>query len=67
VNAAELKALQNHKAVPLRPVESPRWALPAGFPDPHAPIRALHDDSLVAMLRERAGALVGAPVLRAPL
>jgi len=31
--------------------------LPAGFPDPVAPVRALLDGELVALLRERDGML----------
>lgn len=33
------------------------WALPAGFPDPAAPIRGLHGGKLVALLREEDGQL----------
>jgi len=38
----------------LRP---PEQLLPPGFPDPEAPVRALLDGSLVALLRERDGML----------
>lgn len=31
------------------------WALPEGFPDPEAPVRALHGGKLVALLRRREG------------
>ncbi len=58
VDAAEAKALRAGRGIPPRPVEPPSWSLPPGFPDPHAPIRAFHEGSLVAMLRERDGLLV---------
>jgi tRNA pseudouridine55 synthase len=63
VDAADAKALRAHRAIPPRPVEPPSWVLPPGFPDPRAPVRALHDGALVAMLRERNGELVGEPAL----
>ena len=34
-------------------ISPPDWPLPAGFPDPQAPVRALHRGSLAALLRER--------------
>jgi len=67
VEGEEVAALKAFRPIPLRPLEPPGWALPAGFPDPGAPLRALHGGALVAMLREREGKLVGDPVLRAPL
>ena len=39
----------------------------AGFPDPGPPLRALHEGTLVAMLRGRGEELAGDPVLRSPL
>src|SRR5438874_1771682 len=38
----------------LRP---PEWMLPPEFPDPQAPVRALLDGALVALVRERDGML----------
>jgi tRNA pseudouridine55 synthase len=66
VDAAEANALRAGRGIPLRPVEPPSWSVPPGFPDPRPPIRAFHDGTLVAMLRERDGLLVGEPALRAP-
>src|SRR6185312_13337805 len=37
--------------------EPPAWALPEGFPDPAAPIRALHGGKLMALLKEADGGL----------
>jgi tRNA pseudouridine55 synthase len=67
VEAREVAALKAFRPIPVRPVEPAGWPLPPGFPDPHAPIRALHHGALVAMLRERDGNLAGDPVLRSPL
>jgi tRNA pseudouridine55 synthase len=67
VDAAEANALRAHRAIQPRPVEPPSWALPSGFPDPRAPVRALHDGALVAMLRERNGELVGERALHGAL
>ena len=67
VDARELAALKASQPIPLRPTDPPAWALPAGFPDPGAPLRAVQDGALVAMLREREGALVGAPMLRSAI
>jgi tRNA pseudouridine55 synthase len=60
-------ALKAFRPIAARPPEPPEWALPPGFPDPEARLRALHDGALVAMLREREGKLAGDPVLRSPL
>jgi tRNA pseudouridine55 synthase len=38
-------------------LRKPEWLLPPGFPDPQAPVRALLDGQLVALLRERDGML----------
>jgi tRNA pseudouridine55 synthase len=67
VDDAETGALRQRKGIAPRATHPPAWPLPPGFPDPRAPIRALHDGSLVAMLRERNGKFVGDPALRAPL
>jgi tRNA pseudouridine55 synthase len=67
VSAAELAALRLGEGIPLGEVRPPEWRLPEGFPDPRAPVRALHRGALHAMLREEAGALRPAPWLRAPL
>lgn len=67
VDAQEVAALKALRPIPPRPPEAAAWALPQGFPDPEAPIRALQGGALVALLREREGGLVGDPVLRSPL
>ena len=66
LDAAEVAALKAFRPIPTRLLEPPAWALPPGFPDPAAPVRALHGGALVAMLREQEGMLVGDPVLRVP-
>lgn len=43
------------------------WRLPEGFPDPDPPIRALHGDRLVALLRPREGRLWSVANLRGGL
>jgi tRNA pseudouridine55 synthase len=63
----ELSRLRAGQGVGLRPATPPEWPLPPGFPDPDAPIRAMLGGFIVAMLRERDGALFGEPVLRGPL
>lgn len=67
VDGAEAKALLAGKGIPTRTVEPPTWSVPPGFPDPLAPMRALHDGRLVGLLRERDGELVGEPALRVAL
>ncbi len=56
INAEEARALRGG-AIPRGEVRPPDWAVPAGFPDPGAPVRALLDGELVALLRERDGML----------
>lgn len=48
---AEADHLAHGRAIPEGETVPPAWALPAGFPDPGAPIRALHQGRLVALLR----------------
>ena len=67
ITGPELALLRADRGLALRPLRPPSFDLPAGFPDPQAPIRALLDGGIVAMLREREGKLFGAPVLRGPL
>lgn len=43
--------LSHGRAIPAGEVRPAEWALPAGFPDPGAPLRAVHGDRLVALLR----------------
>jgi tRNA pseudouridine55 synthase len=67
ITRAELDRLRADKELEPRPLRPPDWNLPEGFPDPKAPIRALLDGRLAALLRERDGKLAGAPVLRGPM
>ena len=55
VDADEARALRGGGAIPRGELRAPEWPLPAGFPDPQAPVRALLDGVLVALLRERGG------------
>ena len=57
LEAEEAAHLDHGRAIPMGVIEAPAWQLPAGFPDPSAPIRALHEGRLVALLREQDGAL----------
>ena len=47
----EADHLAHGRAIPEGETGPPAWVLPAGFPDPGAPIRALHQGRLVALLR----------------
>jgi tRNA pseudouridine55 synthase len=67
VDENELKALRSGKPIRRRPPEPAQWSLPVGFPDPGAPLRALHEGTLVAMLRKSGEELVADPLLRSPL
>jgi tRNA pseudouridine55 synthase len=53
----ELDHLLHGRPIALGECEAPTCALPKGFPDPEAPIRAMHKDHLVALLNVRDGAL----------
>ncbi len=54
---AEAAHLDHGRAISAGEFDAPTWKLPDGFPDPSAPIRALHDGRLVALLREQEGEL----------
>jgi tRNA pseudouridine55 synthase len=56
VDQAEARALLGGP-IPRGELRAPEWLLPAGFPDPDAPVRAVLDGALVAMVRERDGSL----------
>jgi len=56
IDAEEARALRGGP-IPRGELRPPDWVLPAGFPDPQAPVRAWLDGSLVALLRERDGML----------
>jgi tRNA pseudouridine55 synthase len=57
LDAAEADHLLHGRPVPLGELGEPAWAMPAGFPDPDGPVRGLHQGRLVALLREKEGAL----------
>jgi tRNA pseudouridine55 synthase len=67
LTAKELAQLRNGQDIDRGAIDPPRWKLPESFPDPAAPVRALHQGLIVAMLREGAGKLRAAPLLQAPL
>jgi tRNA pseudouridine55 synthase len=67
IAAHELASLRDGKDLPLRAPDPAAWPLPAGFPDPRSPVRALLGGDLVALLRERAGRWTAAPALKSPL
>jgi tRNA pseudouridine55 synthase len=54
---AEADHLLHGRPVPLGTIQAPGWAMPEGFPDPEPPVRGLHQGRLVALLREKEGAL----------
>jgi len=47
----EAEHLGHGRSIPLGEAQPATWALPEGFPDPGAPLRALHDERLVALLK----------------
>lgn len=53
----EADHLAHGRPIPASGVGPPPWCLPEGFPDPAAPVRALHQGKLVALLEEREGGL----------
>ena len=57
LDEAEADHLRHGRPIPLGSLRGPDWPLPAGFPDPDAPVRALHQGRLVALLRVKDGDL----------
>jgi tRNA pseudouridine55 synthase len=53
----EVNALKHGRGLAPGALQPPDWRLPEGFPDPEAPVRALHRGRLVALLREQEGRL----------
>ena len=47
----EADHLSHGRAIPMGDFVSATWAMPEGFPDPGAPLRAMHDGHLVALLK----------------
>jgi len=56
VDAQELDHLLHGRPITTGRLEPPLWELPAGFPDPSAPVQALQEGRLVALLKEKDGA-----------
>jgi tRNA pseudouridine55 synthase len=48
---AEAEHLAHGRAIPAGELLPGTWTLPEGFPDPAAPLRAMHDGHLVALLK----------------
>jgi tRNA pseudouridine55 synthase len=67
VTQRELNLLRSHREIPLGEIAPPAWPLPSGFPDPEAPIRALLEGKLVALLRVRDAKLFASPALKSPV
>lgn len=65
--AEEADHLLHGRPIPLGTISGPSWALPEGFPDPGAPVRALFEGQLVALLKEREGAFWTSANLRGGL
>ena len=47
----EAEHLSHGRAIPVGEAIAATWSMPAGFPDPGAPLRAMHDGHLVALLK----------------
>ena len=56
VDDPELDRLLHGRPIPMERLQPPLWELPEGFPDPSAPVQALHEGRLVALLKEKDGA-----------
>ncbi|MFL5346001.1 MAG: tRNA pseudouridine(55) synthase TruB [Hyalangium sp.] len=64
---AEVGELRRERPIPRAQLLAPDWRLPAGFPDPDAPVRGFHQGRLVMLLREREGQLACESELRGGL
>jgi tRNA pseudouridine55 synthase len=53
----EADHLSHGRLIALGEALPPAWAMPAGFPDPGAPLRAMHEGRLVALLKPADGGL----------
>jgi len=51
LSGEEADHLSHGRAIPVGEALPALWAMPEGFPDPGAPLRALHEGRLVALLR----------------
>ncbi len=63
----EAARLLQGRPVPMGEIVSAAWPMPAGFPRPETPIRGLHEGRLVALLKEKEGALWTSANLRGGL
>lgn len=63
----EAEQLRRERSIVRGKIEAPEWPLPEGFAPLDAPIRALHAEKLVALLRPDGEQLVPAPIFRTPL
>jgi tRNA pseudouridine55 synthase len=63
----EVGELRQERPIPRGAVQPPDWRLPKGFPDPQAPVRAMHQNRLAALLREEQDGLRGELELRGGL
>lgn len=54
---AEADHLSHGRVIALGESLPPTWAMPGGFPDPGAPLRAMHEGRLVALLKPGEGGL----------
>lgn len=64
---AELGELRRERPIPSGRILPPDWRLPAGFPDPEAPVRGFHQGRLVMLLRAQAGQIEAVSELRGGL
>jgi tRNA pseudouridine55 synthase len=60
VSEAEERRIEAGQPIARGEVAPPEWPLPAAFPDPQAPVRALCGPRLVALLREEGASLTRA-------
>ncbi len=58
LSRAEAARTQYGHAIQVGAIAPPDWPLPQGFPDPAAPVRALREGKLLALLSERGGELI---------
>jgi tRNA pseudouridine55 synthase len=59
---AEATALRRGESIDAESISPATWALPPGFPDANAPVRAFHAGRIAGLLRRDAGRLVAAPM-----
>ena len=51
LSEVEADHLSHGRLIPLGESQPATWTMPAGFPDPGAPLRALHEGRLMALLK----------------